>query len=154
MSRRLVGSECWSPTSHVLNGPIAPSLAENTDRNDKALTPMEVFFGARPRDRRFMGTYGSSTLVAATRAEMTLSNDQLCHRSTILRAFVSDPAVVTKLALCAAIGKRREWRSLVGTVRRSEGKLLPTFRDDCPVAIRDLAHRCLSLDPATRPTAL
>ncbi|KAJ8577107.1 hypothetical protein ON010_g2101 [Phytophthora cinnamomi] len=36
----------------------------------------------------------------------------------------------------------------------SEGKLLPTFRDDCPPAIRALAQRCLSLDPAARPTAM
>ncbi|KAG2921182.1 hypothetical protein PC117_g16311 [Phytophthora cactorum] len=36
----------------------------------------------------------------------------------------------------------------------SEGKLLPNFRDDCPPAIRDLAQRCLSLDPAARPTAM
>lgn len=36
----------------------------------------------------------------------------------------------------------------------SEGKLLPTFRDDCPPLIVELARECLELDPAKRPTAM
>ncbi|KAL7681401.1 putative protein kinase [Plasmopara halstedii] len=36
----------------------------------------------------------------------------------------------------------------------SKGQLLPTFQDDCPKEIRELAFRCLNLDPKARPTAL
>ncbi|GAB9465617.1 Tkl protein kinase [Globisporangium polare] len=36
----------------------------------------------------------------------------------------------------------------------AEGKLLPSFRDDCPSAIVDLARECLELDPEKRPTAM
>lgn len=36
----------------------------------------------------------------------------------------------------------------------AEGKLLPTFRDDCPPEIVALARDCLELDPEKRPTAM
>lgn len=36
----------------------------------------------------------------------------------------------------------------------AEGKLLPTFREDCPPAIVAIARRCLDLDPIKRPSAL
>lgn len=36
----------------------------------------------------------------------------------------------------------------------AEGKLLPSFRDDCPPAIVELARDCLELDPEKRPTAM
>ncbi|KAG7377191.1 hypothetical protein PHYPSEUDO_012043 [Phytophthora pseudosyringae] len=166
---------CWSPTSHLLGGPLAPSLAVAGATDEERLTPMEVFFGARPRSRRSPGIQGTSALVATTRAEITLSNDQLCRKSAILRAFVSDPAIVTKrisfaqlhfLRLLAKGGSGEVWlgqyearrhakmRSMQIVHLVSEGKLLPNFRDDCPPAIRDLAQRCLSLDPAARPTAM
>ncbi|KAG3053979.1 hypothetical protein PC121_g16515 [Phytophthora cactorum] len=167
---------CWSPTSHLLGGPLAPSLAVAAATDEERLTPMEVFFGARPRSRRSPGIHGTSALVATTRAEITLSNDQLCRKSSILRAFVSDPAIVTKrisfaqlhflrllakggseidtCALPYGFSRHAKMRSMQIVHLVSEGKLLPNFRDDCPPAIRDLAQRCLSLDPAARPTAM
>ncbi|KAJ0411352.1 hypothetical protein ATCC90586_004338 [Pythium insidiosum] len=36
----------------------------------------------------------------------------------------------------------------------AEGKLLPTFRDDCPAEIVALARSCLDLDPSRRPSAM
>ncbi|GLE09946.1 hypothetical protein PINS_up021891 [Pythium insidiosum] len=33
----------------------------------------------------------------------------------------------------------------------AEGKLLPTFRDDCPPEVVALARSCLDLDPSRRP---
>ncbi|KAE9289597.1 hypothetical protein PF008_g25844 [Phytophthora fragariae] len=139
----------WSPTSHLLGGPLAPTLAMAGATDEERLTPMEVFFGARPRSRRSPGIRGTSALVATTRAEITLSNDQLCRKSPILRGFVSDPAIVTK-----RISRNAKMRSMQIVHLVSEGKLLPNFRDDCPPAIRALAQRCLSLDPAARPTAM
>ncbi|KAL4167562.1 hypothetical protein KRP22_013046 [Phytophthora ramorum] len=91
----------WSPTSHLLGGPLAPSLAVAGATDEERLTPMEVFFGARPRSRRSPGIHGTSALVATTRAEITLSNDQLCRKSAILRAFVSDPAIPMTTLLVA-----------------------------------------------------
>ncbi|KAG7380731.1 hypothetical protein PHYBOEH_011334 [Phytophthora boehmeriae] len=86
----------WSPTTRLLGGPLAPALTMGATIDEERLTPMEVFFGARPRSRRNPGLHGTSALVATTRAEITLSNDQLCRKSSILRGFVSDPAIVTK----------------------------------------------------------
>ncbi|KAE9179421.1 hypothetical protein PF004_g25166 [Phytophthora fragariae] len=167
----------WSPTSHLLGGPLAPTLAMAGATDEERLTPMEVFFGARPRSRRSPGIRGTSALVATTRAEITLSNDQLCRKSPILRGFVSDPAIVTKrisfaqlhflrllakggsgeidtCALPYGFSRNAKMRSMQIVHLVSEGKLLPNFRDDCPPAIRALAQRCLSLDPAARPTAM
>ncbi|KAI9905980.1 hypothetical protein PsorP6_014301 [Peronosclerospora sorghi] len=271
---------CWSPTLNLL-GPLASSKAVSDTFDEKRLTPMEVFFGARPRDRQAASK--TNDTIARTRAEITVSNDQLCRKSSILRAFVSDPAIVTKrisfaqlhflrllakggsgevwlgqyetryVAMKCLLPTKREnpetleqfadeirmasllahprivafcgvaWQSLLhlcavteymprgdlesllanpvarqelilegkrydeksdlfsfGVVlseidtcalpyefsRRtkmrsmqivhlvSKGKLLPSFREDCPASIRTLAQRCLSLDPAARPTAM
>ncbi|KAG2921184.1 hypothetical protein PC117_g16310 [Phytophthora cactorum] len=59
---------CWSPTSHLLGGPLAPSLAVAAATDEERLTPMEVFFGARPRSRRSPGIHGCWLKEAAVRS--------------------------------------------------------------------------------------
>uniref|UniRef100_H3GLS9 Protein kinase domain-containing protein n=1 Tax=Phytophthora ramorum TaxID=164328 RepID=H3GLS9_PHYRM len=138
----------WSPTSHLLGGPLAPSLAVAGATDEERLTPMEVFFGARPRSRRSPGIHGTSALVATTRAEITLSNDQLCRKSAILRAFVSDPAIVTKrisfaqlhfLRLLAKGGSGEVWLGQYETRYVAMKCLLPTKRED-PEALEQFAE--------------
>ncbi|POM59048.1 Protein kinase [Phytophthora palmivora] len=138
----------WSPTSHLLGGPLAPSLAVAGATDEERLTPMEVFFGARPRSRRSPGIHGTSALVATTRAEITLSNDQLCRKSTILRGFVSDPAIVTKrisfaqlhfLRLLAKGGSGEVWLGQYETRYVAMKCLLPTKRED-PEALEQFAE--------------
>ncbi|KAG3009791.1 hypothetical protein PC128_g9069 [Phytophthora cactorum] len=139
---------CWSPTSHLLGGPLAPSLAVAAATDEERLTPMEVFFGARPRSRRSPGIHGTSALVATTRAEITLSNDQLCRKSSILRAFVSDPAIVTKrisfaqlhfLRLLAKGGSGEVWLGQYETRYVAMKCLLPAKRED-PESLEQFAE--------------
>ncbi|GMF33921.1 unnamed protein product [Phytophthora fragariaefolia] len=138
----------WSPTSHLLGGPLAPTLAMAGVTDEERLTPMEVFFGARPRSRRSPGIRGTSALVATTRAEITLSNDQLCRKSSILRGFVSDPAIVTKrisfaqlhfLRLLAKGGSGEVWLGQYETRYVAMKCLLPTKRED-PEALEQFAE--------------
>ncbi|OWZ22180.1 Protein kinase [Phytophthora megakarya] len=138
----------WAPTSHLLGGPLAPSLAVAAATDEERLTPMEVFFGARPRSRRSPGIQGTSALVATTRAEITLSNDQLCRKSAILRGFVSDPAIVTKrisfaqlhfLRLLAKGGSGEVWLGQYETHYVAMKCLLPTKRED-PEALEQFAE--------------
>ncbi|KAG6621287.1 TKL protein kinase [Phytophthora cinnamomi] len=135
----------WSPTSHLLGGPTL-AMAGATD--EERLTPMEVFFGARPRSRRSPGIRGTSALVATTRAEITLSNDQLCRKSPILRGFVSDPAIVTKrisfaqlhfLRLLAKGGSGEVWLGQYEARYVAMKCLLPTKRED-PEALEQFAE--------------
>ncbi|RLN95425.1 hypothetical protein BBJ28_00003486 [Nothophytophthora sp. Chile5] len=139
---------CWSPTSHLLGAPLAPSIATAGATDEERLTPMEVFFGARPRSRRAPGIQGTSALVATTRAEITLSNDQLCRKSTILRAFVSDPAIVTKrisfaqlhfLRLLAKGGSGEVWLGQYEARYVAMKCLLPAKRED-PEALEQFAE--------------
>jgi mitogen-activated protein kinase kinase kinase 7 len=139
---------CWSPTSHLLGGPLAPSLAGAGATDEERLTPMEVFFGARPRSRRSPGIHGTSALVATTRAEITLSNDQLCRKSAILKAFVSDPAIVTKrisfaqlhfLRLLAKGGSGEVWLGQYEARYVAMKCLLPAKRED-PEALEQFAE--------------
>ncbi|KAG1690044.1 hypothetical protein DVH05_001762 [Phytophthora capsici] len=139
---------CWSPTSHLLGGPLAPALAVAGTTDEERLTPMEVFFGARPRSRRSPGINGTSALVATTRAEITLSNDQLCRKSSILRAFVADPAIVTKrisfaqlhfLRLLAKGGSGEVWLGQYEARYVAMKCLLPTKRED-PEALEQFAE--------------
>lgn len=64
------------------------------------------------------------------------------------------------LGAAAAIGAvaagagRSKMKSMQIVHLVSEGKLLPSFRDDCPAALVALAQRCLLLDPSSRPTAM
>lgn len=138
----------WSPTSHLLGGPLAPTLAMAGATDEERLTPMEVFFGARPRSRRSPGIRGTSALVATTRAEITLSNDQLCRKSPILRGFVSDPAIVTKrisfaqlhfLRLLAKGGSGEVWLGQYEARYVAMKCLLPTKRED-PEALEQFAE--------------
>jgi serine/threonine protein kinase len=65
--------------------------------------------------------------------------------------------VLSEIDTCAlpyGFSRHAKMRSMQIVHLVSEGKLLPNFRDDCPPAIRSLAQRCLSLDPAARPTAM
>ncbi|TYZ63412.1 hypothetical protein PybrP1_008361 [[Pythium] brassicae (nom. inval.)] len=111
-------------------------------------------------------------------ADAGVSNDALCAKSSILRRFVADPQVVTKrisanqltfLRVLSKGGNGEVWlgqyesrydraknkmKSMQIVHLVSEGKLLPTFRDDCPPLIVELARECLELDPAKRPTAM
>ncbi|CAH0480089.1 unnamed protein product [Peronospora belbahrii] len=115
---------------------------------EERLTPMEVFFGARPRSRRSPGIHRTSALVATTRAEITLSNDQLCRKSKILRAFVSDPAIVTKrisfaqlhfLRLLAKGGSGEVWLGQYETRYVAMKCLLPAKREN-PEALEQFAE--------------
>uniref|UniRef100_A0AAV1UQX9 Protein kinase domain-containing protein n=1 Tax=Peronospora matthiolae TaxID=2874970 RepID=A0AAV1UQX9_9STRA len=134
---------CWSPNSHLMGGPLGSSVIE-----EERLTPMEVFFGAQLRNRRSPGVRGTPALVATTRAEITLSNDQLCRESTILRAFVSDPAIVTRrisfaqlhfLRLLAKGGSGEVWLGQYETRYVAMKCLLPVKRED-PEALERFAE--------------
>ncbi|CAI5715984.1 unnamed protein product [Hyaloperonospora brassicae] len=145
MLERSWDDDCWSPDSHLMGGPLGSSGGV---AGEERLTPMEVFFGAQLRNRRSPGKRGTAALVATTRDEIMLSNDQLCRESTILRAFVSDPAIVTKrisfaqlhfLRLLAKGGSGEVWLGQYETRYVAMKCLLPAKRED-PEALERFAE--------------